>query len=70
MKFLNIVKNGITNVVDEVLYNAVYKPAGWKIGGESGLKVETTNAPDDEVKKKNINRMKKVAAKPFDDNLI
>ena len=35
-----------------------------------GRGIVKRNAPDDEVKKKNINRMKKVAAKPFDDNLI
>lgn len=70
MKFLNIVKDGIANVVDEVTYNAVYKPAGWKIVGDSGLKCEQTSSPYDETIKKNTDKMRRTATKKFDDKLI
>ena len=70
MKFLNINKDGIDNIVDEELYEAVYKPAGWKIVGENSAVIETTKDPADEIIKKNTNKMKKSKAKKFDDDLI
>lgn len=70
MKFLNIIKDGIDNVVDEATYLAIYKPAGWNIVGESALTVELTKAPNDEIIKKNTNKMKRASAKKFNDNLI
>ena len=31
MRFYNIIKDGIENVIDEGQYEAIYKPKGWKI---------------------------------------
>ncbi len=70
MKFLNIVKDGIDNVVDEALYEAVYKPAGWKVVGENTLAIEKTIDAADEIVKKNTNKMKRTVTKKFDDKLI
>lgn len=70
MKFLNIVKDGIDNIVDEAVYEAIYKPAGWKIVGDCELKTEKTKSPDDEIVKKNVNKMKRRAPEKFDDKLI
>ena len=69
MKFLSIEKSGIENVVDEAQFEAIYKPAGWKIIGEEGA-TETTNSPTDEIVKKNTNKMKRQVPKKFDDKLI
>lgn len=72
MRFLNIEKDGIKNVIDEGQFYAIYQPAGWTIiGGEDADKiVEKTAAPTDEIVKKNTNRMKRTAPKKFDDHLI
>lgn len=70
MKFLNIVKDGIDNVVDEATYAAIYKPAGWTIVNENTLKVELSKAPEDEIIKKNTNKMRRTSEKKFNDNLI
>lgn len=70
MKFLNIVKDGIDNVVDEAMYEAVYKPAGWKIVKENTFVPEHTKSPNDEIVKKNTNKMKRTRAQEFDDKLI
>ena len=70
MKFLNIVKDGIDNVVDEAVYEAVYKPMGWKIVEENTFATEITKSPNDEIVKKNINKMKKPMAQKFNDRLI
>lgn len=70
MKFLNIEKDGIGNVVDEGLYQAVYKPAGWKIVGEDTVESDKNINPADEIIKKNVNKMKRVSQKSFDDNLL
>lgn len=70
MKFLNIEKDGISNVVDEELYQAVYKPAGWKIVREETVESDKNTNPADEIIKKNVNKMKRATQKPFDDNLL
>lgn len=70
MQFLKITKDGIDNVVDEALYEAVYKPAGWKVVGGNAAQTELTKSPEDEIVKKNTIRMRKTKAKKFNDNLI
>lgn len=70
MKFLNIIKDGIENVVDEGVYEAIYKPAGWKIAGENPFVPELTQSPHDEIVKKNINKMKRTHSPEFDDRLL
>lgn len=70
MKFLNIRKNGIDNVVDEAVYEAVYKPAGWKMVSENSIDIETTSTPADEIIKKNTNKMKSTGVKKFNDKLL
>lgn len=70
MRFLNIIKDGIENVVDEALYEATYKPAGWKVVGDSSVKVELTNSPDDEIIKKNTHKMQMVTPQEFNDKLL
>ena len=40
MRFLNIEKDGIKNVIDEGQFYAIYQPAGWAIiGGEDADKI-------------------------------
>lgn len=70
MKFLNIVKDGIDNVVDEAVYEAVYKPAGWKIVSNNAVETELTKSPNDEIVKKNTSRIKNVKAQKFNDKLL
>ena len=70
MKFLNIVKDGIPNVVDEAMYKAVYKPVGWKIVSEELAREEIKTSPADELVQKNTTRMKRVTPEAFDDKLI
>lgn len=70
MKFLNITKNGIENVVDEAMYESIYKPAGWKIAGENPARQKEFNSPTDETVKKNVNRMRRKTPEKFNDNLI
>lgn len=69
MKFLNIEKSGIQNVVDEAQFKAIYQHAGWKIVGEEQAE-QTKSHPYDEIEKKNLNKMKRQAAKKFDDGLF
>lgn len=69
MKFLKIIKDGIDNVVDEVQFEKIYKPYGWKIVGDEGAP-ELTSSPQDEIIKKNNARMKRQPEKKFDDKLI
>ena len=70
MKFYNIVKDGIFNVIDEGQYEAIYKPMGWKIVGQEPSEEATPPTPYDEIIKKNTNKMKRTAPKKFDDKLI
>lgn len=73
MKFYNIMKDGIFNVIDEGQYEAIYKPKGWKITGivgEDTRETEIPTSPRDEIIKKNTNKMKRTAPKKFDDKLI
>ena len=71
MANLFIIKGSITNVVDEAVYERIYKPEGWVIdetrqpvqkGVETELKTET--------ELKNYTKMKKKTDKVFNDNLI
>lgn len=70
MKFLNIMKDGIANVVDEGVYEAIYRPAGWEIVDENTFVPELTQSPSDEIVKKNVNRMKRVNSFEFNDKLL
>ena len=70
MKFYNIEKDGVKNVIDEAQYEAIYKPNGWKIVSEEEPEIKEPTKPTDEIEKKNRNKMKRVAPKKFDDKLI
>jgi hypothetical protein len=71
MANLFIIKGSIRNMVEEELFNRIYKPNGWVIdetrqpmpkGIEEELKTET--------ELKNYKTMKKKSDKVFNDNLI
>lgn len=70
MKFFNIRKDGIENVVDEAVYKAIYQPAGWKVVNEGFTSEEIQTSASDEIIKKNTNKMQSVVPKSFDDGLI
>lgn len=70
MRFLKIIKDGIENAVDEAQFEKIYKPAGWTIADEITPSFEIVGKPDDEVRKKNINKMKRVKEQSFDDGLL
>lgn len=59
VKALNIIKDGIHNVVDEDLYYARYKPMGWKIADKNWNEVIEVDAVE-------IQEVKEIdAAKPM-----
>lgn len=71
MANLFIIKGSIRNIVDEAVFERIYKPEGWVIdetrqpkpqGIEQELKTEN--------EMKNYNKMKKKTDKVFNDNLI
>ena len=70
MKFYNIIKDGIKNVIDEWQYESIYKPAGWKIVGTESFEKPSASIPQDEIIKKNTNKMKRTMPQKFDDKLI
>lgn len=70
MRFFNIVKDGIKNVIDEAQYEAIYKPAGWKIADANETAPKKTSDPHDEIIIKNKEKMKRHAPQKFDDKLI
>ena len=73
MKFYDIEKNGIKNVIDERQYERIYKPKGWKITGivgEDTRETEIPTSPRDEIIIKNTDKMKRTKEKKFDDKLI
>ncbi len=70
MKFFNIIKDGIKNIIDEAQYETIYKPAGWKIADVSESTPKKTSAPHDEIIIKNTEKMKRKAPQKFDDNLF
>lgn len=70
MRFLRIIKDGIENVVDEAQFKKIYEPAGWKALEEQEPNAESAGKPDDEIRKKNINKMKRTKPQKFDDKLL
>lgn len=73
MKFYDIEKDGIKNVIDERQFEALYKPKGWKIVGivgEDTKESEIPTSPRDEIIIKNTDKMKRTKEKKFDDKLI
>lgn len=70
MKFFNIIKDGIKHIIDEAQYEAIYKPAGWKIVDVNETTPKKTSDPHDEVIIKNTERMKRHAPQKFDDGLF
>ena len=70
MKFLNIFKDSIENVMDEGLNNAVYKLAECKITDEEPAGSKITVGSADEIIKKNTNKMKQSTMKNFSDKLF
>ena len=69
MRFFNIEKESVKTVVDEMQFEKIYKPKGWKVvsNAETGELINNINA---EGKIKNINKMKKVKDEKFNDGLF
>lgn len=71
MRFYNIEKSGIKTVVDEMQFEKLYKPKGWKI--LSNAVTGELILPSDmyaEQKIKNRNKAKKPLNDKFDDGLF
>lgn len=71
MRFYNIEKSGIKNVIDEAQFEKIYKPKGWKIVGdaETGELIAASDVHA-ETKIRNKARMQKVKPQKFDDGLF
>ena len=71
MRFYNIEKSGIKTAVDEMQFEKIYKPQGWRIvsDAETGEPISSSDR-DAEAKIKNRNRAKKPLADKFDDGLF
>ena len=69
MRFFNIEKGSVKTVVDEMQFEKIYKPQGWKVvnDAETGELINNINA---EGKIKNINKIKKVKDEKFNDGLF
>ena len=69
MRFFNIEKGSVKTVIDELQFEKIYKPQGWKVvsNAETGELINNINA---EGKIKNINKMKKVKDEKFNDGLF
>lgn len=69
MRFFNIEKGSVKTVIDEMQFEKIYKPQGWKVASnaETGELINNINA---EGKIKNINKMKKVKDEKFNDGLF
>ncbi len=72
MANIYIIKGSIKNVVDEAVFERIYKPNGWVVDETRHPKVE--NKIKEEIKTetelKNYTKMKKKTEKTFNDNLI
>lgn len=72
MANIYIIKGSIKNVVDEAVFERIYKPNGWVVDETRQPKVE--NKIKEEIKTetelKNYTKMKKKTEKTFNDNLI
>ena len=64
----------VYNEVDEIMFERVYKPKGWVIDDkEQDITIEEQDykvVGTDEEQIKNVKKMRSVADKQFDDNLI
>ena len=71
MRFYNIEKDGIKNVIDEAQYESIYKAYGWKIVSDA-VTGEIIKGSDirAEEKIKNRNKVAKVKPQKFDDGII
>ena len=69
MRFFNIEKGSVKTVIDEMQFEKIYKPQGWKVvsNAETGKLINNIKA---EGKIKNINKMKKVKDEKFNDGLF
>ena len=69
MRIYNIEKGGVKTVVDEMQFEKLYKPQGWKAvsDAETEKPIKDVNV---ETKIKNLNRMKRVKDEKFDDGLF
>lgn len=67
-------RHTVYNEVDEVMFEKIYKPKGWVIDDEKqDIVIEKDDyevVGTDEEKIKNVKKMRSVADKQFDDNLI
>jgi len=68
-----IIKDGIENVVDEMQFANIYKPAGWKKDPKFYKPTEqdkTIKELKTETKIRNYTKAKKVKQEVFNDNII
>ena len=71
MANIYIIKGSITNVVDEAVFNRIYKPNGWVVDTTRQAPTKTIEqelATEDKVK--NYTKAKKKTEKVFNDDLI
>lgn len=68
---LNIIKGGITNVVDELTFERIYKPNGWRIDESVEVKEEPDiNKVKTERELRNLQKMKNTKRKVFNDKIF
>ena len=71
MASVNIIKGKIRNIVDEALFEKIYKPNGWRLDDEE-IQEENIipNSLQTATQLKNYQKMKNKSHKHFDDKLF
>lgn len=68
---VNIIKGKIKNVVDEVTYERLYKPNGWRIDESAEIVEEPlVNKAKTQSELKNLTKMKQSKNKEFNDKIF
>ena len=68
---VNIIKGKIKNVVDEVTYERLYKPNGWRIDESAEIVGESlVDKVKTQSELRNLTKMKKTKNKEFNDKIF
>lgn len=68
---LNIIKGRVRNVVDELTFERLYKPNGWRIDDSiSQTEEPLVNMVKTQSELKNLTKMKNTKSKVFNDKLF
>lgn len=68
---VNIIKGKIKNVVDEVTYERLYKPNGWRIDESAEIVGESlVDKVKTQSELRNLTKMKKTKNKEFSDKIF